>query len=73
MTARNTQRWESAPHDVTRQGKSNASNILLPIIRREEDVASILREGSGQETTGTKRALQEVYGASTNETGEEIR
>ena len=50
----------------------DAPNVLLPRIRREKDVASSLCEGSGQETTGTKRALQEEHGASTNEAAEEI-
>ena len=49
-----------------------APNVLLPRIRREKDVASSLCEGSDQETTGTKRALQEEYGASANEAAEEI-
>ena len=60
-------------HDVGGQGKSNASNILLPGIRREKDVASSLCERSDQETGGTKRALQEEHCASTNETAQEIR
>ena len=40
--------------------------------RREEDVASSLRERSDQETAGTKRAMQEEQCASTNETAQEI-
>ena len=56
-------------NDVNRQGKSNAPNVLLPGIRRKKDVASSVCEGSGQETTGTKRALQEEHG---NEAAEEI-
>ena len=58
---------------LTGKGKSNASNVLLPRIRREKDVASGLCQRSGQETTRTKRALQEEHGASTNEAAEEIR
>ena len=51
---------------INGQGESNAPNILLSRIRREKDVASGVCERSGQETTGTKRALQEEHGASTN-------
>ena len=47
--------------------------IILPRIRVEKDVASSLCKRSGQETTGTKRALQEKHGASTNEAAEKIR
>ena len=57
---------------INGQGESNAPNILLSRIRREKDVASGLCERSGQETTGTKPALQEEHGASTNETAEEV-
>ena len=56
-----------SPHDVNGQGESKAPNVLLPRIRREKDVASSFCEGGGQETTVTKRALQEEHGASTNE------
>ena len=42
-------------------------------VRREKDVASSLSERSDQETAGIKRALQEEYRASTNETAQEIR
>ena len=59
-------------HDVDGQGESNAPDILLPGIRKEEDVASNLRERSDQETAGTKRTLQEEHCASTNETAQEI-
>ena len=55
------------------QGKSDAPNILLPGVQREKDVASSLCERSDQETAGIKRALQEEYCASTNETTQEIR
>ena len=59
-------------HDVNGQGEGIAPNFLLPRIRRKKDVASNLCEGGGQETTGTKRALQEEHGASANEAAEEI-
>ena len=59
-------------HDVDGQGESDAPNIRLPRIRREKDVASSLLERSGQETTGTKRTLQEEHGASKNEAAEEV-
>ena len=59
-------------HVVDGQGESNAPDILSPGIRREEDVASSLRERSNQETAGTARALQEEHGASTNETAQEM-
>ena len=59
-------------HDVDGQGEGNASNILLPGIRGEEDVASGICEGSDQKTTRAKRAVQEEHGASANETTQEI-
>ena len=59
-------------HDVDGQGEGNASNILLPRKRGEEDVASGICEGSDQKTTRAKRAMQEEHGASTNETTQEI-
>ena len=59
-------------HYVDGQGESNAPDIFLPGIRREEDVASSIRERSDQETAGTKRALQEEHCASTNETAQEL-
>ena len=52
--------------------ESKASDILLPGVQREKDVALSLRERSDQETAGTKRALQEEHCASTNETAQEI-
>ena len=58
-------------HDVDGQGEGNASNILLPGIRGEEDVASGICEGSDQKTTRAKRAMQEEHGASANETTQE--
>ena len=65
--------WDKYHHDVDGQGKSNASNIFLSVVRREKDVASSLCERGDQETAGTERALQEEYCASTNETAQEIR
>ena len=47
--------------------ESNASDILLPGIRREKDVASGVRERSDQKTTGVKRAMQEEHRAGANE------
>ena len=44
-------------HDVDWQGESNAPDILLSGIRRQEDVGAAVREGSGQETTRIERAL----------------
>ena len=54
-------------------GRESAMPLTFFCPRREKDVASSLCERSGQETTGTKRALQEEHGASTNEAAEEIR
>ena len=59
-------------HDVDGQGESNASEILLPGIRGEKDVASGIRERSDQKTTGAKRAMQEEHGASANEATQKI-
>ena len=59
-------------HDVDGQGESNASDILLPGIRREKDVASDVRERSDQKTTAVKRAMQEEHGASANEATQKI-
>ena len=58
--------------DVDGQGESNAPDILLPGIQREEDVASSLRQRSDQETAGIERAIAEEHCASTNETAQEI-
>ena len=44
-------------HDVDWQGESNAPDLLLSGIRREEDVAASVREGSGHETTRIEQAL----------------
>ena len=44
-------------HDVDWQGESNAPDLLLSGIFREEDVAAGVREASGQETTKIERAL----------------
>ena len=44
--------------------------FFYPEYQGEKDVSSSLCEGSGQETTGAKRALQKEYGASTNEAAE---
>ena len=60
-------------HDVDGQGESNASDILLPGMRREKDVASGIRDRSDQKTTGVERAMQEEHGASANEATQEIR
>ena len=57
---------------LTGKERAMPPKVLLPRIRREKDVASSLCEGSGQETTGTTRALQEEHGASTNKAAEEI-
>ena len=59
-------------HDVDGQGESNASDILLPGIRGEKDIASGIRERSDQKTTGAKRAMQEEHGGSANETTQKI-
>ena len=59
-------------HDVDGQGESNASDILLPGIRGEKDVASGICERSDQKTTGAKRAMQEEHGASANEATQKI-
>ena len=61
-----------SPFNVNGQGESNALNVLLPRIRKEKNVASNLYKGGGQETTGTKRAMQEEEGTSANEAAEEI-
>ena len=53
-------------------GREGASNILLPGVRGEEDVASSIREGSDQKTTRAKRAMSEKHGASANEATQEI-
>ena len=42
-------------HDANGQGEINASNVLLPIIRRTEDITSSIRERGGQETTGIEK------------------
>ena len=44
-------------HDVDWQEESNAPDIILSGILREEDVAAGVREGSGQDTTRIERAL----------------
>ena len=61
-----------SPFMILRQGESDAPNILSSRIRMEKDVALGLCERSGQETTGTKRALQEEHSASTNDAAEEV-
>ena len=44
-------------HDVDWQGESNAPDLLLSGILKEEDVAAGVRGASGQETTRIERAL----------------
>ena len=58
-------------HDANGQGKSNASNVLLPRIRRAEVIASSIRDRGDQEATRNERIVQKKVSPSSDETKEE--
>ena len=63
--------YQSFP-DANRQVESNASNFLVPRIRRPEEIARSLREGGDQEATKVERFVQKEHSTGTDETTEEV-